>query len=34
MELPIDPNGNSGEPETYFEGMNKHNAKGSKEIKH
>jgi tetrahydromethanopterin S-methyltransferase subunit F len=26
MELPMDPNGNWGERETYFEGLNKQNA--------
>ena len=32
MELPMDPNGNWGEQETYLEGLNKQNAKCSKEI--
>ena len=31
MELPMDLNGNWGEQEAYFEGLNKQNAKCSKE---
>ena len=31
MELPMDRNGNWGEQEAYFEGLNKQNAKCSKE---
>jgi hypothetical protein len=34
MELPMDPSVNWGERKTYFEGLNKQNAKCSKDIEH